>query len=97
MTIIILFFRSWGPEALHNCSLHNDWKATPLLYLYGQRKWTQIHSNTTLKLLQREEAEHRSLSKAIAVEDAEHYMYVQKQEEYSKAVVEFMDAENTFI
>ena len=90
-------YNSLGTDVLNKISLHNDWKATPILYLYGPKKRTQFHSTTTLKMLQREETEKRSLSKAIAVEDAGHYLYVSKQEECLKAVVEFMDAENTFI
>eukprot|EP00536_Pseudo-nitzschia_multiseries_P009177 jgi/Psemu1/288281/fgenesh1_pg.251_\ len=77
--------------------MHKNWKATPILYLYGPEKRTQFHSFETLALLQKEEAEGTSLSKAVEVEGTGHYLFLQKQETCLRHVVDFMTAENTFV
>jgi len=76
--------------------LHQDWKTTPILYLYGKDKNTIFHSNVSLAMLEREEREKRSLSRAVGIEGAGHFLYVQKQEECLKHVLGFIQAENTF-
>lgn len=76
--------------------LHQDWKTTPILYLYGKAKNTVFHSNVSLAMLEREEREKRSLSRAVGIEGAGHFLYVQKQEECLKHVLGFIQAENTF-
>lgn len=77
--------------------LHQDWKTTPILYLYGKKKNTMFHAFNSLAMLEREEAEKRSLSRAICFEDAGHFLFVQKEEECLKHVLDFVRAENTFI
>jgi pimeloyl-ACP methyl ester carboxylesterase len=77
--------------------LHEDWKAMPILYLYGEKKKSMYHSPNGLAMLKREEAENRSLSKAVGVEGAGHYLYVQKHDECLKHVLEFVKAENKFV
>ena len=76
--------------------LHQDWKTTPVLYLYGKLKNTQYHSNRSFAMLKREEAEKRSLSRAVGLEGAGHYLFLQKQEECLKHILDFIRAENTF-
>ena len=76
--------------------LHQDWKTTPILYMYGKQKRTIFHAMNSLTMLEREEAEQRSLSRVVGVGGAGHWLYVQKQEECLKHVVEFIRAENTF-
>mmetsp|Transcript_16352 Transcript_16352/g.40995 ORF Transcript_16352/g.40995 Transcript_16352/m.40995 type:complete len:358 (-) Transcript_16352:153-1226(-) len=78
-------------------SHHADWKTMPVLYLYGTKKPCMFHELTTLKMLEREETEGRSISKAVAVEEAGHFLYVQKPDECLKHVLEFVQAENTFL
>jgi len=77
--------------------LHEDWKEMPILFLFGTEKRTIFHSSVSLDMLQREEKEKRSLSKAVAIEGAGHWMYLQKQDECLKYVLEFMNAKNTFV
>lgn len=87
-----------GPEAAdRELSHHLDWKTMPILYLYGTKKPCMFHEMTTLKMLETEEAEGRSLSKAVAVEDAGHYLYVQKEDECLKHVLDYIEAKNTFL
>ena len=86
-----MFFKLPGPE------LHSDLKATPILYMYGPKKRTQFHHFGTLELLKREEKENRSLSRAVAVEGTGHYLYIQRQDECLEHVLDFMNAENTFV
>jgi len=83
----------FGKNSFKDYKLHKDWKTTPILYMYGIKKYAQFHDYTSLRMLQREEQENRSLSKAIAVEDAGHFLYVQKQDKCVKAVIDFMDAD----
>ena len=77
-------------------ALHQDWKSTPILYLYGKKKKAQFHNLTALKMLEREENEKRSLSKAIGVEESGHNLFLQKHDECLKQVLDFIKAENTF-
>lgn len=72
---------------------HLDWKAMPIFYLYGTKKITMFHDQDILKMLQNEEAEGRSLTRVVAVEEAGHYLYVQKQDECLKHVLEYMRTE----
>jgi pimeloyl-ACP methyl ester carboxylesterase len=88
--------RNWG-GAKTFFTLHKDWKATPVLYLYGKKKKTQFHNYATLKMLEEEEADNRSLSKAVGIEDAGHFLFVQKHDECLKYILDFVGAENTFV
>ena len=47
-------------------------------------------------MLEREEAEQRSLCRVVPVEGAGHWLYVQEQELCLKHVLDFIRAENTF-
>jgi pimeloyl-ACP methyl ester carboxylesterase len=76
--------------------LHEDWKATPILYLYGKKKNAMYHSTNCLAMLEREQAERRSLSRVVSLEGAGHFLYVQKHDECLKHVLAFLEAENTF-
>jgi len=71
--------------------LHLDWKSTPILYMFGVEKKTMFHDNTSVRMLEREQAESGSLSRVIPVKDAGHFLYVQKQDECLNAVIQFMD------
>lgn len=87
-----------GPEAVEReLSHHLDWKAMPILYLYGTKKPCMFHEMNTLKMLEKEEAEGRSLSKVVAVEDTGHFLYVQKPDVCLKHVLDFVEAKNTFL
>jgi pimeloyl-ACP methyl ester carboxylesterase len=55
-----------------------DLKTTPILYIYGTNKNIMFHDWKSLAILEREERENRSECKVVAVEDAGHWMYVQK-------------------
>jgi len=88
--------KSWaGPKK--TITLHQDWKATPILYLYGKKKKCYFHNFATLAMLEREEAEKRSLSKVVGVEEAGHFLFVTKHDECLKHVLDFVKAENTFV
>jgi len=65
-------------KVFKDASMPMDLKKTPCLYLYGTEKRVQFHEDICVKVLEREEKEGRSLSKAVAVEDAGHWLYVQK-------------------
>lgn len=84
-----------GAKAL--VTLHEDWKSMPILYLYGEKKKTQFHNFATLEMLKREEREKLSLSKAVGVKEGGHYLFIQKQDECLKEVLDFVNAENTFV
>merc|ERR1719253_106544 len=79
-------------------SLHEDWKNTPVLYVYGKKKRDMYHSEDSLKLLEREETEKLSLCRVRGIEEAGHFFYVpeQKLEESVQHVADFIEAENTF-
>lgn len=77
--------------------LHEDWKSMPILYLYGKKKKAIFHDPVSVAMLEREDAQKRSLSKAVGVEEAGHFLYVQKEEECLKHVIDFFNAENTFV
>jgi len=65
-------------KVFKDATMPMDLKKTPCLYLYGTEKRVQFHEDICVKVLEREEKEGRSLSKAVAVEDAGHWLYVQK-------------------
>ena len=71
--------------------LPRDLKTTPVLYMYGLDKNCQFHDNRAVKLLEREEDEGQSISKAIPVENAGHYLYTQQPDICLEAVLTFMN------
>ena len=75
--------------------LHEDWVKTPILFLYGTKKRAFFHDPHSKALLEREAAEQRSLSKAIAIEGG-HWMYHDHEDECLEHVAAFIDAENKF-
>jgi pimeloyl-ACP methyl ester carboxylesterase len=88
--------KSWG-GVKETITLHKDWKATPVLYLYGKKKKCHFHNFVTLAMLEREETEKRSLSKAVGLEEAGHFLFVTKHDECLKHVLDFVKAKNTFV
>ena len=74
-------------------TLHLDWKKTPILYMYGTKKRTQFHDETSLKMLEQETTteNNKSLSKVVPVEEAGHFLYVQKPKVCLDTVVRFMN------
>jgi len=79
-----------GGKALTDATLPKDLKKTPVLYLYGKEKRIMFHDYVSVKILEREHAEGRSPSNAIAVDDAGHWLYVQKPDLCFDAVKDFM-------
>jgi pimeloyl-ACP methyl ester carboxylesterase len=75
--------------------LHEDWKKTPILLLYGTQKRASFNDPISTALLERESTEKRSLCEAIGVEGG-HWMYHTKEEECLGHVASFIEAENTF-
>jgi hypothetical protein len=65
---------------LAGAHLPRDLTATPILYLYGVDKNIQFHQDDGVCLLQQEHEQGRSRSNAIAVQDAGHWLYQQRQE-----------------
>ena len=55
-----------------------DLKATPILYIYGERKNIMFHDWRSLAILEREKREGRSDCRVVSVKDSGHWMYVQK-------------------
>ena len=60
--------------------------------MYGTKKRTQFHDNAALRMLETEQRdEGGSLSRAVPVEDAGHFLYVQKPKECLRTIVQFMN------
>jgi pimeloyl-ACP methyl ester carboxylesterase len=66
-------------QELKGGHLPKDLTATPVLYLYGLDKNIQFHQDNAVALLQQENEQGRR-SKAIAVKDAGHWLYLQQAE-----------------
>jgi len=60
-------------------SIPKDLKKTPVLYMYGTAKRMMFHDHKSLRILEREEEEKRSKTKAIAVKGAGHWLYSETQ------------------
>jgi len=83
--------KKWMKHQFHeDCRLPSDLKRTPLLYLYGTDKSANFHKEQSLKILQRECDEKRSKSKAIPIDGAGHYLFLQKPDICFDHVAEFM-------
>jgi pimeloyl-ACP methyl ester carboxylesterase len=67
-------------KGLEDISLPLDLKSSPILYIYGTDKNVMFHDWRSLAILEREERENRSACKVVKVEEAGHWMYVQKLE-----------------
>lgn len=76
--------------------LHEDWKKVPILYLYGMNKRASYHDPVSYALLEREFKEKRSLSNALGIADAGHWLYHQKEDECLEHITSFAEAKNTF-
>ncbi|KAL3773973.1 hypothetical protein ACHAWO_010771 [Cyclotella atomus] len=85
MFIALLLQR--GFEDIH---IPRDLKATPILYIYGTDKNIMFHNWKSLAILEREEREGTSKCKVVAVEDAGHWMYVQKLERCFEEIKSFI-------
>lgn len=73
-----------------SASLPKDLTRTPVLYLYGTEKNAQWHKRSAVKHLQRQSREKKSKSNAIAVENAGHYLYIQKPDFCLECVKNFI-------
>lgn len=67
-----------------------DLKSTPVLYIYGTKKNIMFHNWTSLAILEREEREGRSDCRVVAVEDAGHWMYIQKLDRCHDEIKQFI-------
>ena len=76
-------------------SLPKDLKKTPVLYLYGTSKNFLMHDRGALAFLEREAREGRSKSNAIAVDNAGHYLFLQKPDKCLEEVMKFMAMDGT--
>ena len=70
--------------------LPKDLSETPVLYMYGTKKRIHFHDQRSLKILEREEKEGRSKSKAVAVKNAGHWFYVQRADLCIEAVKSYI-------
>lgn len=89
----LLFGKTLPMETDDTTRLHDDWNQTPILFMYGLEKNTMFHSNTSLQMLEQEpQKKGGSVSKAIGVQGAGHFLYVplQKMDVCVKAVLSFM-------
>lgn len=77
-------------EDLKEACLPQNLSKCPVLYLYGTKKRGTFHDSSGLKLLQREHEKKMSKSNAIAVDEAGHYLYLQKPDICFDYVVKFM-------
>lgn len=72
-------------------ALPKDLKTTPVLYMYGLDKNCQFHNKRGVKLLEREEEESRSISKALPLKNAGHWLYIQQADVCLETVKTFMN------
>lgn len=72
-----MFFKGFDVDS--SISIPKDLKKTPVLYMYGTAKRMMFHDYRSLRILEREEEEKRSKSKAIAVHGAGHWLYSKTQ------------------
>ena len=89
----VLFGKTLPMETDDTTRLHDDWNQTPILFMYGLQKNTMFHSNASLQMLEQEpQRKGGSVSKAIGVQDAGHFLYapLQKMDICVKAVLSFM-------
>lgn len=89
----VLFGKTLPMETDDTTRLHDDWNQTPILFMYGLQKNTMFHSNASLQMLEQEpQKKGGSVSKAIGVQDAGHFLYapLQKMDICVKAVLSFM-------
>ena len=96
ISMTYMYLNIFTSDKMLRWRLHRDWKKTPILYMFGKRKRTHFHSNNAVAMLEREEAEQRSLCRVVPVEGAGQWLYVQEQELCLKHVLDFIRAENTF-
>jgi len=86
-----LFQPSKMKKTIEEWKLHENWKETPILYLYGTKKRTQFHDERSIKMLENSMKHKTSTSRVIAVEEAGHFLYVQKPKLCVDAVYQFMN------
>mmetsp|Transcript_10929 Transcript_10929/g.21636 ORF Transcript_10929/g.21636 Transcript_10929/m.21636 type:complete len:378 (-) Transcript_10929:400-1533(-) len=93
-TMIMRAMLPWGKKLAFS-TLHDDWKKCPILYMYGRDKNTMFHDPASLKMLEDEpHKENGSVSQAIGLTEAGHFLYVplQQMERCVTEVRSFMDA-----
>lgn len=83
---------NWKVEIQDN-TLPEDLSKVPVLYMYGTEKRTHFHNDVPLKILEKEHDESKNKSNAIAVDNAGHYLYIQKPDICFDAVRGFMENE----
>jgi len=66
---------------------------TPCLYLYGTEKRINFHDYNALSILEKEERNQNSQSRAIAVEKAGHWLYVQQFDLCFRHVKNFLEGD----
>ena len=76
-------------EAFYGCYLPEDLAKTPVLYMYGVEKRINFHDKAAVMMLE-EKREGHGRSRAIAVEDAGHWLYLHQPDVTREAVVKFM-------
>lgn len=74
-----------------NASRPLDLFKTPILYIYGANKNVMFHDWRSLALLEREEREGASACRVVRMEDAGHWMFVQKTEACLKEIQQFLN------
>jgi len=87
----LLFQPSTMKKMKEEFKLHENWKETPILYMYGTKKRTQFHDERSIKMLESGAQHKTSTSRVIAVEDAGHFLYVQKPKLCVDSVYQFMN------
>ncbi|KAL3792046.1 hypothetical protein HJC23_011211 [Cyclotella cryptica] len=86
------FIRGTGFEDI---SIPLDLKSTPILYIYGTNKNVMFHDWRSLAILEREEREGRSECRVVRVEDAGHWMYVQKLDVCLNEIKSFIEGDGS--
>jgi hypothetical protein len=82
--------------SINDITLHDDWKTTPICYIYGNHKRTMFHDPHTVAMLKRDEQKQKESNnkrscKVISIEDAGHFIYLQQPDLCLNAVIDFMD------
>jgi len=82
-------FSSRWKSALGEMSLPMDLTRTPVLYMYGTEKRINFHDRRALAVLEREQKGGKK-SRAMAVEKAGHFLYIQQEDICLEEVVKFI-------
>lgn len=81
-----------GSESVFaDATLPLDLKETPILYIYGAKKNVMFHDYRSVALLEREEREGLSESRAVGLENSGHWMYCQEPEVCESEIRKFLN------